>query len=219
MPTRHTWQRNGSMRSARPNIPGSTRSGHVYLDYTAGSLYAASQIERHSRCCARACSATRTRATRLASRSTELCTGRGGPCSTSSTRSPDEWIVDLHGERQPGAEARRRGVPVRPGGRYLLTFDNHNSVNGIREFARAQGAATTYVPIVLPEMRLDEARLIAQLDAAPGRAAPLRVSGAVELLRRAAPARVGRARAARRAGTCCSTRRRSRRPTGWTSGA
>ena len=35
-----------------------------------------------------------------------------------------------------------------PGDRFLLTFDNHNSVNGIREFARARGAETTYVPSV-----------------------------------------------------------------------
>ena len=32
------------------------------------------------------------------------------------------------------------------GDRFLLTFDNYNSVNGIREFARARGAETTYVP-------------------------------------------------------------------------
>src|SRR5262245_14988647 len=44
--------------------------------------------------------------------------------------------------------------PFAPGGRYLLTFDNHNSVNGIREFARTKGAVATYVPIVLPEMRV-----------------------------------------------------------------
>ena len=36
--------------------------------------------------------------------------------------------------------------PFRPGDRFLLTFDNHNSVNGIREFARARGADTTYIP-------------------------------------------------------------------------
>ena len=29
--------------------------------------------------------------------------------------------------------------------RFVLTADNHNSVNGIREFARARGAATRYV--------------------------------------------------------------------------
>ena len=31
--------------------------------------------------------------------------------------------------------------PFAAGGRLLLTVDNHNSVNGIREFARARGAA------------------------------------------------------------------------------
>ena len=30
----------------------------------------------------------------------------------------------------------------------ILTFDNHNSVNGMREFARAQGATVTYIPVV-----------------------------------------------------------------------
>ena len=45
--------------------------------------------------------------------------------------------------------------PFHPGDRFLLTFDNHNSVNGIREFARARGAHTTYVPSVAPELRVD----------------------------------------------------------------
>ena len=49
--------------------------------------------------------------------------------------------------------------PFAAGSRYLLTFDNHNSVNGIREFARAKGAAISYAPLVMPELRLDLARL------------------------------------------------------------
>src|SRR4029077_14979750 len=36
---------------------------------------------------------------------------------------------------------------------------NHNSVNGIREFARARGAETTYVPSTPPDLRVDEAIL------------------------------------------------------------
>jgi molybdenum cofactor sulfurtransferase len=46
--------------------------------------------------------------------------------------------------------------PFRAGDRFLLTFDNHNSVNGIREFARARGAETSYVPSKAPELRVDE---------------------------------------------------------------
>jgi selenocysteine lyase/cysteine desulfurase len=50
-----------------------------------------------------------------------------------------------------------------PKGRYLLTFDNHNSVNGIREFAHARAAEVTYIPIMLPDMRVDESQLSREL--------------------------------------------------------
>ena len=40
--------------------------------------------------------------------------------------------------------------------RLVLTYDNHNSVNGIREFARARGAVTQYVPFSSPELRVDD---------------------------------------------------------------
>jgi selenocysteine lyase/cysteine desulfurase len=56
--------------------------------------------------------------------------------------------------------------PFAPGGRFLLTFDNHNSVNGIREFARAKGATVTYTPVLPPDLRLDEAKLAANLQSA-----------------------------------------------------
>ena len=46
----------------------------------------------------------------------------------------------------------------------MLTFDNHNSVNGIREFARVKGCPTIYVPVVLPEMRVNDAELASVLE-------------------------------------------------------
>ena len=45
--------------------------------------------------------------------------------------------------------------PFASGGRYLLSVDNHNSVNGIREFARASGAEVAYAPITPSDLRLD----------------------------------------------------------------
>ncbi len=54
--------------------------------------------------------------------------------------------------------------PFDPDSRYLLTFDNHNSVNGIREFAHARGAQVTYIPVALPDMRVDEAQLDLELS-------------------------------------------------------
>ncbi len=56
--------------------------------------------------------------------------------------------------------------PFAAGGRCLLTFDNHNSVNGIREFARARGACVEYAPLTVPDLRIDRERLDALLDQA-----------------------------------------------------
>ena len=39
-------------------------------------------------------------------------------------------------------------------------------MNGIREFARRAGAEVTYVPVVRPELRLDQASMAAALAAA-----------------------------------------------------
>ena len=54
--------------------------------------------------------------------------------------------------------------PFTPEGRFLALFDNHNSVNGIREFARAQGAETAYVPLEAPDLRVADAVLEHYLD-------------------------------------------------------
>ncbi|MGH3625723.1 MAG: aminotransferase class V-fold PLP-dependent enzyme [Sciscionella sp.] len=48
--------------------------------------------------------------------------------------------------------------------RLVLTTDNHNSVHGIREFARIKKAKTTYVPTVAPELRIGDAAVCAALS-------------------------------------------------------
>ena len=56
--------------------------------------------------------------------------------------------------------------PFAEGGRFLATFDNHNSVNGVREFARAKGARVDYAPLTVPDLRIDRPRLEALLAGA-----------------------------------------------------
>lgn len=46
-----------------------------------------------------------------------------------------------------------------------MSLDNHNSVNGLREYARSRGATTVYVPVSGPGLRMDEQRLRAALPA------------------------------------------------------
>jgi selenocysteine lyase/cysteine desulfurase len=56
--------------------------------------------------------------------------------------------------------------PFGPGGVYLLSYDNHNSVNGIREFAAHRGAAVSYIPVREGDLRLDPATVCAALRGA-----------------------------------------------------
>ena len=140
------------------------RDGHVFLDYTAGGMYADSQIRDHA----------------------ELLTGNvyGNPHSTNAASvavtdlierarasvleffnaSPDEYFVCFTQNASGALRLVGEAYPFTPAGHYLLTFDNHNSVNGIREFARAKGALVTYAPVMPPDMRIDENRLAACLD-------------------------------------------------------
>ncbi len=140
------------------------------------------------------CSATRTRTTRRRWPSTELVERARRAVCEFFNAPPGRVPVRLHRQRQRRAPAGRRVVPVRsPAAPSRLTFDNHNSVNGIREFARRKGAAIAYVPVVAPELRLDRAAMYRTLAGRrPIGPQPARLPCPVELLRRPAPARPGR---------------------------
>jgi selenocysteine lyase/cysteine desulfurase len=70
--------------------------------------------------------------------------------------SPEEYVAIFTANATGALHLVGEAYPFRHGDRFLLTFDNHNSVNGIREYARARGAETTYIPSVAPELRVDE---------------------------------------------------------------
>jgi selenocysteine lyase/cysteine desulfurase len=145
------------------------RASHVYLDYTGGGLFADAQVRAHS----------------------ELLLGNvfGNPHSSNPTSaamtalveqaraavreffqaSADEYAVIFTQNASGALKLVGESYPFAPGDQYLLTFDNHNSVNGIREFARARGATVTYAPVLPPDMYIDAERLAASLaQARPG---------------------------------------------------
>jgi molybdenum cofactor sulfurtransferase len=80
--------------------------------------------------------------------------------------SPDDYIVVFTQNATAALKLIGESFPFSSGGRLLLTFDNHNSVNGIREFARARGAAIDYAPLAAPDLRVDQAQLEALFDQA-----------------------------------------------------
>lgn len=139
------------------------RLGHRYLDYTGASLYSSAQIQEHAHLLLadvfgnpHSSSPTSALATRLVERAR-------GAVHEFFKASPDEYIVVLTRNATGALKLVGESYPFDHASRFLLAFDNHNSVNGIREFARASRAAVTYSPLVLPDMRLDRETLSAYL--------------------------------------------------------
>ena len=131
----------------------------VYLDYTGGSLYAQSQVEQHME---------------LLRTSVFGNPHSTNPTSTAMTghiertrravleyfgTSTAEYVLVFTLNASGAIKLVGESFPFVTGGRFLLTFDNHNSMNGVREFALAKGATVNYAPLRAPSLRLDRERL------------------------------------------------------------
>jgi selenocysteine lyase/cysteine desulfurase len=141
------------------------RQGHVYLDYTGGGLYAESQLRDHMALLCRGVFGNPHSKNLTSMAMTELVEQARAAVLRYCRASPDEYLVIFTPNSTGALKLVGESYPFAPGGNYLLTFDNHNSVNGIREYARARGAQVTYVPVVPPDLRADEAHLARCLQA------------------------------------------------------
>jgi selenocysteine lyase/cysteine desulfurase len=126
---------------------------HVYLDYTGGSLYAESHVRRHMELLLHDVLGNPHSSSPASKRATELADHARAHVLRFFNAPPDEYALVFTANASHALKLIGEAYPFRSGGRFLLTFDNHNSVNGIREFARARGAHTTYVPVHPPDMR------------------------------------------------------------------
>jgi len=146
------------------------RDGHVYLDYTGGGLYAESQVRRHADLLTASILGNPHSASLASTATTELVESARRSVLAWFNASPAEYTAVFTLNATGALKHVAESYPFGTGGRYLLTADNHNSVNGIREFARAKGASLDYAPLTLPDLRIDRARLGALLaEADPSR--------------------------------------------------
>src|SRR5262245_14695831 len=144
--------------------------GQTYLDYTGGGLYAESQVRAHESLLREQVFGNPHSINPTSAASTELAEGARAAVLRWFNASPDEYCVIFTPNATGALRLVAEAYPFRPGGRCLLTADNHNSVNGVREYARAAGASTTYVPSTTPSLRVDEPALDLELRrAARGR--------------------------------------------------
>ena len=135
--------------------------GLAYLDYAGSSLYAESQVAAHRALLQRSVfgnphsehtsSQASTRAIDAARRLVLRALDAG-----------DDYVVCFTANATAAIKLVAEAYPFDRRRPFVLTADNHNSVNGISEFARRAGAAVEYLPL-RDDLRLDhpEARLSA----------------------------------------------------------
>ncbi len=140
------------------------KQNQIYLDYTGGGLYAQSQLRQHMALLEEGVfgnphskNPTSLAMTHLVERARSFVLDYFNAPS-------DEYVAIFTPNASGALKLVGEAYPFAPGGRFLPVYDNHNSVNGIREFASAKGAEVTYMPTVLPELRLDAAALEAELN-------------------------------------------------------
>ncbi len=137
---------------------------HVYLDYTGGGLYAESQLRAHLELLRTHVFGNPHSSNPTSQAMTDLVERARAYILEFFNADPHEYCAIFTQNASGALKLVGESYPFAPNDRYLLTFDNHNSVNGIREFARARGAQVTYVPVTLPDMYLAQDALWEELE-------------------------------------------------------
>jgi selenocysteine lyase/cysteine desulfurase len=147
--------------------------GHVYLDYTGGGLYAESQLRQHLSLLQRGVYGNPHSTNPTSGAATALAEEARDTVLDYFRASPDEYACIFTANASGALKLVGEAYPFAPGSTFLLTADNHNSVNGIREFARARGARHSYLPLTAPDLSVPRTNVLSALEALPPRGAPV----------------------------------------------
>lgn len=121
--------------------------GDVYLDYTGSALYPDSLVRAH---------AELLRASTFGNPHSDSPSSRASTYVIGEARAavlrffdadPAEYEAVFTANCSGALRLVGEAFPFRPGSRFVLSADNHNSVNGIRQFAARQGAEVRYLPL------------------------------------------------------------------------
>lgn len=134
-----------------------SEKGHTYLDFTGGNLYAKSHLEKHYK---------------LLQQNVFGNPHSSNPTSQFSTRlveSSRKKVLEFFNaydyfcvftQNASGAlKIIGESYPFNKKSALLLLSDNHNSVNGIREYCANKGGYFEYSPIQYEDLRIDSDRL------------------------------------------------------------
>jgi selenocysteine lyase/cysteine desulfurase len=135
------------------------KEDHVYLDYTGSGLAADAQRRAHEERLANMLCGNPHSVNPTSEAATHLIQQARARVLAHLKAPPDEYAVIFTPNATGAARLVGEAYPFSRRTKLVLTSDNHNSVNGLREFARRGHARTVYVPTQAPELRIDPAVL------------------------------------------------------------
>jgi selenocysteine lyase/cysteine desulfurase len=122
-------------------------TGHVYLDHTGSALYPDALVREHAELLRSHVLGNPHSRSPAARRSTELVEAARARVFAFFRADPAEYEVIFTANASHALKLVGEAYPFGPGSQLCLTADNHNSVNGLREFAASRGAATRYLQL------------------------------------------------------------------------
>ena len=123
------------------------QQGHVYLDYTGGGLYPDRLVREHAEFLRHVVLGNPHSQNPTSQASTYLMQQAREDVLRYFRANPEEYTVIFTANASAALKLVGESYPFQPGSHFCLVADNHNSVQGIREFARHKGARITYVPL------------------------------------------------------------------------
>jgi selenocysteine lyase/cysteine desulfurase len=133
--------------------------GHIYLDYTGSGVYAESQLRKHHEFLSSNVFGNPHSTNPTSAISTAVVERTREAILQFFNADPKEYVAIFTSNASGALKLVGESFPFEKNSHYVLTYDNHNSVNGIREYALAHNATVTYIPVLPPEMDLDESKL------------------------------------------------------------
>lgn len=131
---------------------------HIYLDYTGGGLYPASLIQSHHQWLMQN-TLGNPHSTNPSSKAATFAVEEARQKVLSFFNASDNYHCIFTMNASGALKIVGESYPFEKDAAFVLTADNHNSVNGIREYCMAKGGEMAYAPIQYQSLTIDEPHL------------------------------------------------------------
>ncbi|KAL6859763.1 hypothetical protein ACO1O0_003787 [Amphichorda felina] len=137
---------------------------HVYLDYAGAGLAARCQIDAHHARVSSYGAGNPHSVSPASELSNELIAKTKARVLKFLNASPEEYTVIFTANATGAIRLVGEAYAFGKRSRLVLTEDNHNSMQGLRCYAKQAGARVTYVPVEPRELRTDTADVVSALS-------------------------------------------------------